>query len=319
MLPSYPWTRALEEGRVEIPGMTYHCAPYIENAPDRFDAFAAGGYDVGEDGVRRFVIQRLQKAPPTALPVFFDRELLQRNVFVRADSPMTHPRDLVGKRVGSRQSYQSGTFAGVLMTLEYCYGIPLGEVEWHVGGPPNRPLERLKVDFMPGPGTDQENLELLMRGELDAVISNLEGRYWSLFGPDILDHGISLPAGVRPLIADPSMIAESYRRSGLYSITDVVVVRPALLDESPQLAVALMQAFSEANALASDHRSGIEDHLARLEIELLGEDPHLYGLHDNARKNLEVFIDFNYRLGVIERPIAAEDLFIPSIREWRPA
>src|SRR5579862_5005889 len=78
MLPSYPWTRALEEGRVKIPGMTYECAPYIENAPDRFDAFTAGGYDVGEDGVRRFAIQRLKGAPPTALPVFFDRELLQR-------------------------------------------------------------------------------------------------------------------------------------------------------------------------------------------------------------------------------------------------
>lgn len=317
MLPSFPWAQALEEGRVQIPGHSYECAPYIENAPDRFDAFAAGGYDVGEDGVRRFVIQRLQGAPPTALPVFFDRELLQRNVFVRADSPMAHPNDLVGKRVGSRLSYQSGTFAGVLMTLEYCYGLPLGEVRWQVHGPPSRPVERMAIEFAQGPATDQENLDLLRQGELDAVISNLEGRYWSLFGPDILDHEISLPAGVRPLIANPSAIAESYRRSGLYSITDVVVVRPALLDEHPELAAALLQAFSEANALAADSRSGIEEHLARMEIELLGEDPHMYGLHENARKNLDVFIDFNYRLGVIERRISPEELFVPSIRDWR--
>ena len=34
MLPSFPWTRALEEGRVQIPDVTYECALYIENAPD---------------------------------------------------------------------------------------------------------------------------------------------------------------------------------------------------------------------------------------------------------------------------------------------
>jgi len=47
----------------------------------------------------------------------------------------------------------------------------------------------------PGPATDDENLELLMRGEIDAMITNLEGRYWSLFGPDILDHDIALDSG----------------------------------------------------------------------------------------------------------------------------
>ncbi len=56
------------------------------------------------------------------------------------------------------------------------------------------------------------------------MISNLEGRYWSLFGPDILDHEVPLPAGVRPLIADPHAIAETYRRTGLYPITDVVAL-----------------------------------------------------------------------------------------------
>lgn len=312
MLPSFPWTRALEEGRVQIPGATYECAPYIENAPDRFDAFASGGFDVGEDGVRRFVVERLKGGPASALPVFFDREHLQRNVFVRADSPLRHPRDLVGKRVGSRLSLQSGTFAGVLMMLEQGYEIPLREIKWRVPNPEGRPPDRIGLDVGPGPATDRENLDLLEQGEVDAVISNLEGRYWSLFGPDILDHEASLPPGVRPLVADPSVIAETYRRTGLCPITDVVVVRPALLREHPELPTALMQAFSEANALASAYRSSIENQLARMEIELLGEDPHVHGLSANARKNIDTFIDFLYRLGALERPIPAEELFAPT-------
>jgi ABC-type nitrate/sulfonate/bicarbonate transport system substrate-binding protein len=150
-----------------------------------------------------------------------------------------------------------------------------------------------------------------MRGEIDAVISNLEGRYWSLFGPDLLDHAALLPSGIRPLIADPRIIADTYRRTSLYPITDVLVVRPALLEEHPELATALMRAFAEAEALASGYRSGIEDHLARLEIELLGEDVHQPGLTENARKNLAVFIDLLYRLGGIERTVAVDDLFVP--------
>jgi 4,5-dihydroxyphthalate decarboxylase len=314
MLPSYPWTRALEEGRVDIPGVTYECAPYIENAPDRFNAFASGGFDVGEDSVRHYVEKRLAGVPANALPVFFDREHMQRNIFVRADSPLTHPRDLAGKRVGTRQTLQSGTCAGVLMMLEQGYGVPLPEILWRSGSPSVPPRDRIGLRVERGPATDRENIALLMQGEIDAMISNLEGRYWSLFGPDILDHEIPLPEGLRTLNGDPRRIADTYRRTGLYPITDVVVVRSALLAEYPKLPVALLHAFDEANALAPAYRSGIEEHLAQLEIDLLGEDPHLSELGANARKNLVVFMDLLYRLGAIDRPLPPEDLFVTAAR-----
>src|SRR6266545_1079380 len=269
MLPSFPWTRALEEGRVRIPNATYECAPYIENAPDRFQAFVSGDYDVGEDSVRGFVAKYFDGGPANALPVFFEREHMQRNIFVRADSRLTHPNDLVGKRVATRQSLQSGTCAGVLMMLEQGYEVPLHEIAWRSGNPSPTARDVMGLSVELGPATDRENLELLMRGEIDAMISNLEGRYWSLFGPDILDHETFLPKGVRPLNGDPQTIADTYRRTGLYPITDVVVVRPELLREDPEIAAALLRAFNEANALASAYRSGIEEHLARQEVELL--------------------------------------------------
>ena len=76
-----------------------------------------------------------------------------------------------------------------------------------------------------------------------------------------------------------------------------------------ELPNVLMRAFTEANELASDYRSGIESHLAQMELELLGEDLHVPGLDANARKNVDTFIDFLYRLGAIEQPIAADELF----------
>ena len=107
---------------------------------------------------------RLKGGPKNALPVFFDRELLQRNVFVRADSPIATPRDLVGKRVGSRLSLQSGTFAGVLMMLEQGYGVPLKEVKWSIGGRDLGNPNGMGLDVTAGPDTDQGNLELLRPG-----------------------------------------------------------------------------------------------------------------------------------------------------------
>jgi 4,5-dihydroxyphthalate decarboxylase len=311
MLPSYPWTRALEEGRVQIPGHTYECASFIENAPDRFDAFSSGGFDVGEDSVRRFVELRLAGGPRNALPVFLDREHMQRNIFVRSDSALSHPKDLVGKHVGTRQTLQSGTCAGVLMMLEQGYGVPLNAMKWHSRDPNSG--RGMGLDVTLGPGTDQENLERVLKGELDAFISNLEGRYWSLFGPDILDHEAGLPPGIRPLVANPSLIADTYRRTRLYPITDVVVVRPRLLEEQPDLPAALMRAFAEAHAMASDYRSGIEQRLAELEIELLGEDPHVPGFDANAEKNIATFLDLLHRLGAIPRTIAPAELFAPVI------
>jgi len=199
----------------------------------------------------------------------------------------------------------------VLMMLEQAYEVPLGEVLWRSSNPGGVSGSKMRLRVEQGPGTDAENLALLMERELDAMITNLEGRYWSLFGPDILDHEVPLPAGVRPLNANPHDIADTYRRTRLYPITDVVVVRPELLAEQPGLPADLMRAFDEASALASDYRSGIEEHLAQLEIELLGEDPHAGGLTINARKNLAVFMDLLYRLGAIERQVPPEELFVP--------
>jgi hypothetical protein len=312
MIPSAPWTRALEERRVRIPGATYECAPGASDAPHRFDAFTTGAYDLGEDGVRRFVLRRFQGVPPAALPVFFGREHMQRNIFVRDDSPLIHPRDLIGKRIGSHLSPHSGTGAGVLMMLEQGYGIPLKEIKWSMGNPATLPANRMGLDLSLGPRTDRENFELLFKGALDAVIVNLEARYWSLFGPDTLGHGSSQPPNTRPLITDPAVIADAYRRTGLYPITDVVVMQPELIREHSDLPSRLVHAFSEANALASDYRNQDEEELARREVELLGEDPHRYGLGENARKNLGSFIDILYRLGAIERTIAPDDLFVPQ-------
>src|SRR5438552_7542786 len=105
LFPSDPWTRALEEeGAFSEPGITWESRSDIALAPERFIVAAEGGFDVGENGVRRAALNLQAGKPADGIPVFFGREHMQRNFFVRADSSMRSLRDLAGRRVGSRLS-----------------------------------------------------------------------------------------------------------------------------------------------------------------------------------------------------------------------
>jgi hypothetical protein len=163
-----------------------------------------------------------------------------------------------------------------------------------------------------GPRGDAENLDRLMRGELDAVILTTGPRYWSMFGGGKLDQALAGRSGLRSLISEPEMIAATYKRTGLYPITDIGVVNADLPRLHPELPAKVVEVLSRANEMASRHRSREEEAMARREIELLGEDPHRYGLRENPRRNLAALLDLLARLGALERYIEPEKLFVPS-------
>lgn len=308
VVPPAPWTRALEDRTVAIPGVSWDCSSEVEHAPQRF--IVSEARDVGENGVRRLALAHLKGVEAVALPVFFGREHMQRNVLVRRDSGMRHPGDLVGKRVGSHLSVESGTGGAVLMMLEQAYEVPLNQVHWRMGDPASLPVDRMGLSRQKGPKDDDEAIGWLLRGDLDAVITTSGPRYWSLFGGDRIDDMAAAHPQVQPLIDDPDVIADAYRRTGLYPITDVVVIRPGLAQQHPKLPAELVGAFSEANELAARYREADEEKLARREAELLGVDPHQYALGDEQRHNLTTWIDFLYRLGALERAFDPADMFI---------
>lgn len=313
VIPSAPWTRALEDGTVQIPGVSWECVSNIALTPARF--IATKQSDVGENGVRRLALDVIRGAPSVGIPVFFGRELMQRNIIVRDDSTLVHPADLVGKRVGSWLSPVSGTSVGVLLMLEKGCGVPLKEIHWHIGEPSQLPKDRMGLKLNPGPRTDTESFERLQNGDLDAVVITGGPRYFSMFGMDKIDRTIAPYPRLRPLVNDPETMAEAYRRTGLYLITDTAVVTTGLVEGHPDILPELVKAFSAANDLAPRYRSEKEEEFARREIELLRENPHKYGLGENQRRNLTALLDFLFRLGALERPVEPEELFATPVRQ----
>ncbi|MCH8848452.1 MAG: hypothetical protein J4N29_00330 [Chloroflexi bacterium] len=311
VVPPAAWTAAMEDGSVQVPGLTWETAAHIAHAPERFVATREQAYDVGENGLRRYIIDLLDGAPPTAIPVFFSREYMHRNLLVREDSPLSGLADLAGKRIGSRLTVVSGTGAAVLMMLEQAYGVDLLSLKLHmdVG---RFPTNRMGLDMQPGPETDDVALSQLLGGDLDAVIMTTGPRYYSLFGGDGIDDVVAAHPGLRTLVTEPDVIVDAYRRTGLYPISDVVVLRRELVDEAPEAPAQLVDAFSRANALAGRHRDADEQRMADRELALLDRDPYGYELGPDQRLNLKAYTDFFYRMGAIERPLEPEELFVPS-------
>ncbi|NIO11013.1 MAG: ABC transporter substrate-binding protein [Deltaproteobacteria bacterium] len=310
VLPPAPWTKALEDDSVIVPGLTWDAMTDISGAPERFVATHAEDVDVGENGLRRYIIDLLKGAPRLAIPAFFGREHMQRNLIVSADSNLTHPGDLAGKRIGSRLTVSSGTGAAVLMILEQAYGLSLKEMTFYMGNPDNLKNNKMGLQVKQGPATDEEGFQLLMKGELDAVVLTSGPRYFSMFGHDRLDEAVAANPGVRVLVNDPTTIAEAYRRSGLYPISDLVVLGKKAVAADPNVPAKVMAALSEANKRASHYRDEAEEKLARDEIALLGFDPHEYRLGPEQRKNIAAYTDFFYRMGAIDKYVEPEELFI---------
>jgi len=282
----------------------------ISFTPDRFIATHAEDVGVGENGLRRYLIDFLKGASPLAVPAFFGREHMQRNLLVREDSSITSPGDLAGKTIGSHLTVSSGTGAAVLMMLEAAYDVPLGDLILCMRDPTKLPNNRMGLDLRQGPATEEEGFQLLLKGGIDAFMLISGPRYFSMFGHDQVDAAVAAHPGVRVLINDPSVIASAYRKTQLYPISDLVVLGKKVVAADPEAPGKVLTALREANKRASIYRDAAEEKLAREEIRLLGTDPHSYELGDEQRKNIAAYTEFFHRMGAIDAYVEPEELFI---------
>ncbi len=120
----------------------------------------------------------------------------------------------------------------------------------------------------------QDLRAMLLSGEIDAAVA--------LAGLD--------PATVRPVIPDADAVATAWsRRTGVYPINHVVVVKDALLSAHPWLADELMRLF-EASKQQAD-----------------GTAP--YGIAAN-RPAIEMLMRYAAEQGLIPRAYRVEELFV---------
>jgi 4,5-dihydroxyphthalate decarboxylase len=316
-LLSRPRTQAILDGRLKPVDLAVDWLATPDplgwglSEQERHRDLCSGHFDGGEMSISSFVQAKAQGAPLVALPVFLKRGLVQRSLLCAADSPLCSPEQLAGRRVGL-VSYTSSMAVWMRGVLEDEYGLTPASVRWFTLGSSQHGSQVVTIpdDFavaarraweeLDGYAHDLDRREsflfsLLERGELDAVIS---------FQARVDD------AKFRPLLRQEEEFWRHYRKTGVYPINHLFVIREEILNENTAHATALLSLFSEARSLWTDYlpqkeRAGMEN-----EIEHLGRDPFAYRLGAVEKTSLQTFVAYLDREQMISRKLAVEEVFI---------
>ena len=244
-----------------------------------------------------------------AIPVFVSRVFRHSAIYTRKGSGIAKPKDLEGKRVGVPEWAQTaGIYVRGLLAHEY--GVDLRSIAWTQAGvgEPGR-IEKVKLHLPGGlrvtPAPDRSLADMLAKGDLDAVISARD------------------PGGERMFPDYPAQELAYFRKTRIFPIMHVVVLRRDVYERDRWIAMNLLQAFEQAKnlSLARAAEIGVSsvpvpwvaDH-ARRWRELVGEDFWPYGL-EPSRPTLEAFLRYAFEQGVCARHLKPEQLFAPETLE----
>jgi 4,5-dihydroxyphthalate decarboxylase len=264
-------------------------------------------FDVAEFSMSTFLMAIDRGIPLIGVPIFPRRLFSQSCMFVRADSDIETPSDLIGKRVGL-SSFQTTLSLLAKGDLKFEYGVDWEKIKWLL-------TSNEKVKFDPKPGVIMDyapkgtDLGLLLENhDIDAI-----------FMPHPPQSVMNGKVKTRRLFRDtPAEEKRYFDKLGYWPIMHIIALAPSLVELYPDLPAALMEMFAQAHQICDDYYS--DPNWARLpEIRHLYEssrerfgNPWKQGFAAN-RNNLERFIDYSFDQGLINHRYNAERLFVSSM------
>jgi 4,5-dihydroxyphthalate decarboxylase len=300
----YDHCRALANGRIKIDGID----PKFVNISPPSQIFLRmlhdEEFDVSEMSLSNFMIA-MGKGDRrfVAIPVFPSRVFRHSYIWINTTAGIAEPADLKGKKVGIAD-YSMTALLFVRGLLQHEYGVAPQDIHWF-----RRRAEHVAIDIPPGIrldniGKDQTLDDLFEAGELDAVALTSPPRAF-LQGS---------PVAAR-LFPDCRVVeAEYYARTRIYPIMHMTVMRRAIYEQDPSLAVRLSHGFQASKELAfEDYDEGLASlPWVNLDMEfarqVLGKDVAPYGIKKNAA-TLEAATLYSHEQGLTQRKFAVEELF----------
>lgn len=266
-----PLVRALKDDRVTSDRIRFDFVE-VEPVTRAFRRMTrAMEFDLCEMALTTHAQARAFGKPITALPVLLLRGLHHGALICRRDSPLRGPAGLVGKRVGVR-AWSQTTGVWVRGVLRDEYGVAHDSMTW-VTEEDAHVQEFIDPPFVQRMAAGQDLRAMLLSGEIDAAVA-LAG----------LDPGV-----VRTVIPDADVVAAEWsRRTCVYPINHIIVVKDALLAAHPWLAEELMRLFLASRDVAD------------------GTVP--YGIDAN-RPAIELLMRYAAEQGLIPRPYRIDELF----------
>ena len=303
---AYDLLRALIDGAVAPPGIDLNVLTMA--SPERHGRMLRHvEFDVCELSLVAYLVARDQRRAFTAIPVFPHRRFRHGYMVKRTNCGIEKPADLNGKRVGLDTLQNS---AGLWMRgmLQDHYGVDLKSIEWWCQEEEDVPFEpagwmRIKR-VTKGKNIDQ----MLLDGDLEAAL-------YPETLPSIRNHSPK----VALLFPNPKEAEiDYYKKSGIFPIMHTVVIKNEILEQSPWVAVSILQAFQQAKEVCYRHMKDPRNfalvwvkELMREQEAIFGSDPWPYNLEEN-RKDLEAVVRYEYEQGMIKKRPKIEELFFPA-------
>jgi 4,5-dihydroxyphthalate decarboxylase len=282
-------------------------------------------FDVCELAPTTYLCARAFNKPFTAIPVFPTRDFHHRSVMCNVASGIKKPEELRGKKFGVR-AYTVTTGVWTRGMLQSEYGVDPAQVTWYTDdeehvrewtAPPN------VVRLPPG----ESLAEMIAAGQLDAALSGMAGIGRS--GPPTATweaaaaQAVAAPAAAQltPLFPNaPALEVEWYRRTRIFPMHGLIVIKDAVLAEHPWVAPELLRVFqaskelhlkrlTDAGQSTADDRHILETH------EMIGGgDPLPFGLEAN-RQTIEALIQYAYSQQIIPMKVRPEQVFAANALE----
>ncbi len=311
----YGHTRLIKSGAVPINGIE----PDFVSVVPIIGAFRRMvrdlEFDVCEMAPTTYMIARALGAPFIALPIFLMRRFHHGGFVVRPDAGIKLPKDLEGKKVGVRAySVTTGVWTRGIFVNEY--GLDSSKVTWVVDDEEHVTALKLPPNVIHAP--EGQSLQGMMKsGEIEAGFSGPAGvgragppiSGWDRAGAGAADTDV-----YPELIANAEQVeADWYRKSGIYPIHGLIVVKDEHIARHPWLARSLMDAFVAAKQpyledLGRGQGDRPEDNRYRKFLSLM-DDPLPYGMTAN-RASIEALVTYSLQQELIPSRPQLDHVFV---------
>ncbi|NIS61924.1 MAG: 4,5-dihydroxyphthalate decarboxylase [Proteobacteria bacterium] len=276
-------------------------------------------WDVSEISMAKYVsLVSQDERSLTAIPVFPSRIFRLSSIYVHRAGDVHKPEDLAGRKVGVPEWAQTASVytRGYLV---HQVGIPLQDIDWYQAGVDKAGrTEKVDLKIPKGirytPVSDRPLTELLLSGDIDAVLSARPPQYFLEGKPEIVR-----------LFPDYRIVEEAYwRDTGIFPIMHTVAIRTDVFNRYPWVAMNLFKAFEEAKRRSIERALDMSSprfpipwcfEYAARSRELFGPDYWPYGIEPN-RTTLGAFLEYAYEQGVCHRRLKVEELFPREVQSF---
>jgi 4,5-dihydroxyphthalate decarboxylase len=306
----YEITRPLIDGIVSPEGVELTILSSSSSRDRQWRLARSAECDISELNACAYFMARARGHPYVALPIFPHRRFRHGFIFVNTNKGILKPSDLIGLNVGVESGFQPAAAVWLRGILADEYGISHRDISWITDRDEDIP-------FTPQHGLHIERVET---GSLDRRLA--AGQLDALIAPGYPASFLAGDRNVGRLFKNFKEEEERYyRKTGIFPIMHVVVIREGLVQKHPWIASNIAFAFNEAKRLAYERVKNPRvvplvwfSNAWEEQNAFFGHDPWEYGLGERNKLNLRTLIRYSYEQGLIsEQP--AETAVVLNVSE----